>query len=302
MRTSDQPVLWLTLRGASPWVPLGWIAWTGTAAGLALLAVGVLGVAGPLIAVLAAGWVLARRLPAPDDCLYRYHLDAHELTVMGPARRVRRLAWNAVESIAEERDALRVVGGGVSAELPLAPLVERGALVPVLERVVPPVAAALWDTLDESLVRLVPDPAPASRGLAWWGYAPAALVCAVVGAPGLAVLGVLVAAERAVALVWARRQSITIHPAGVAFTGPGGFFAPWSHATVAAEPGGLRIGQRGHGSGLVSSRLPNFWAAAAVIQLRAQLGTDCPVRVHFRVRVESGALAVVGEIDAEAPN
>ena len=64
------------------------------------------------------------------------------------------------------------------------------------------------------------------------------------------------------------------------------------------SPQGLGVSCDGERAFLVRTSTPSFWAAAPVIELRAQLGGECPGDVHFRVRVDQGALEVVGEIDA----
>ena len=62
--------------------------------------------------------------------------------------------------------------------------------------------------------------------------------------------------------------------------------------------GGLRLTVGGRCAGTIPSSAPNFWAAAAVIQLRAKLRDDKPSQVYFRLRYANGGLAVVGEIEA----
>ena len=50
----------------------------------------------------------------------------------------------------------------------------------------------------------------------------------------------------------------------------------------------------------VSRTVTNFWAAAPVIQLKAQLGLRANATVHFRVRVGGDGFAVIGEVDPAA--
>jgi hypothetical protein len=71
-------------------------------------------------------------------------------------------------------------------------------------------------------------------------------------------------------------------------------FAAWPRAEVVHGPHGLVVGTQG-GSGRVPRALPNFWAAAAVIQMKAQLGLRANAAVHFRVRLDEDGFAVVGE-------
>ena len=46
------------------------------------------------------------------------------------------------------------------------------------------------------------------------------------------------------------------------------------------------------------TRMFFVWAAAAVIELRAQLGPNYATDVNFRVRFEDGGIAVVGEVES----
>ena len=106
MSTTVEPALWLTVPGARPRVALGWLAWLGVAVCGAPPVVATLGPAGAAIALLAVGWVLARSLPAPLECLRHYHLDDTEVTAMGPGAKVRRLAWDRVETVTQRGRAL----------------------------------------------------------------------------------------------------------------------------------------------------------------------------------------------------
>ena len=297
MRAIPEAPLWLTVRGASAWTAVGWLTWVAGVAVVATVTGSSLGPAGPVVAVLAVGWLLGRCHPAPTECLRRYHLDDDELIVLGPGRRVRRLRWADVEVVSEQRRMLRLVGAGMVACLPRGPLMAVSALVPVLRRVMPVVAEALWDHIDTRVVRLVPNADPPGRALAWWAYAPAVLASAAAGpAPGLAVAIALACGERGLALARARRHAVTLHPGGVAVAD---FFAPWTGAATMPWPGGLRVVVPSHAAALVCDTLPNFWAAAAVIQLRALLGPTRSADVHFRVLAEGDELSVVGEVEAE---
>jgi hypothetical protein len=79
--------------------------------------------------------------------------------------------------------------------------------------------------------------------------------------------------------------------------GRGRFFAPWDDVAVESVAGGLLV-QSAAGTGLVPVEIEDFWAAAAVIELRSQLGHRQPDAVRFRVHVEGTDIAVVGEVDA----
>ena len=296
MTTHDEQTLWLTIPGASRRLGVGWMGWMGLAAVGALLIGEAFGPGGAVLAVAAAGWLLARRYPTPAEALRRYHLDDTEVIATGPGRRVRRVAWGDVTSVTQGRHVLRLCGPGVSAELPLAAVVDAEACVPVLTRVVPGLAEAIWERLDEVEVPLVPDLDPPSRALAWWAWAPAAAAGLVAGgAVGVAFAVVVAIAERTVALWRARWHTVTLHPSGVALRGG---FVPWPRADVGPTIAGLRVGDGTNVLGLIEGRLPNFWPAAAVVQLRAELGPVCPTQVHFRVRVANGGVAVVGEVEA----
>lgn len=290
--------LWLTIRGASPWVAVGWLAFLAAAAAAGVLAAGRLGAAGPVVAVAALGWALARALPSPLACLCRYHLDDVEVTAWAPRRGVRRLPWRRVRIVAQDHHALCLRGPGFAAALPLGALFTDDVWFAVLERVVPELAGDLWTQLEHGVVPLRPEIEPRTRALVWWAYAPAAVAGLVAGTPGLAVLLALAGAERAAALALRACRTVTLHPGGIAFREGRGLFVPWERLRVSPTPRGLRIEHDGGGAGLIPLRLPNFWAAAAVIQLRAQVGPDCPAEVHFRLRLAGGGLAVVGEFDA----
>src|SRR5262249_8546491 len=110
--TGEAP-LWLTVRGASMWLPLGWAVWIGVVAVAATELVGRIGAAGAILIVGGAGWLLATRLASPLEWLRRYHLDDVELTAMGPGSVVQRIPWRRVHTLTQERRALRVAGDGL---------------------------------------------------------------------------------------------------------------------------------------------------------------------------------------------
>lgn len=300
--SSAAHTLWLTVPGAGAGTPLGWLVWmvvVGVSAGAVVAA---LGAAGAVIAVLAVGWLVARRLPAPLEWLRCYHIDDLEVTAMGPGPRVRRLPWSRVHTITQERQTLTLVGDGMRISVPLGPLVRTSAWGGVLARVVPDLADELWALLEEGeQVRLAPPLDPPTSVLAWWAYAPALLAgVAGGGTAGVAVALALAAGERAVALLRVRAGAVTIHRAGVALrTWVRGVFASWPRAEVMDGPHGLVVGTPG-ASGRVPRALANFWAAAAVIQMKAQLGLRANATVHFRVRVGEDGFAVVGEVEPSA--
>jgi hypothetical protein len=297
MRPTHHTSLWLTLRGASFGVAVGWVLWAAGAALVATAASQLLGPAGPIIGVLAVGWVFARGLPPPLECLRRYHLDDDELIVAGPGRSVRRLRWTDVEVVTALRRVVRVEGRSTCVSLPRAPLFGGRAMVPVLRRVMPTAAEALWTCLDERVIQLIPDAEPPLHALAWWAYIPAVLAAAMVSSVlALVTALALACAERGLALARARRRAVTLHPAGVAVAG---VFAPWAGAATTPWPGGLRVVVPALAATLVSETVPNFWAAAAVIQLRALVGPLRPVEVSFRLHAEGDELALVGEVESE---
>jgi hypothetical protein len=65
-------------------------------------------------------------------------------------------------------------------------------------------------------------------------------------------------------------------------------------------PHGLLVGPTEGECGLVATSLPNFWAAAPVIETKTRLGPGPGATVHFRVRLAEGRLAVVGEVEPVA--
>jgi hypothetical protein len=109
----------------------------------------------------------------------------------------------------------------------------------------------------------------------------------------------LAAGERLGAWLVGRARACVLQPAGIDVRGRRGrVFVPWAHALVTPSQDGIGVGAPGHEPGFVSTAAPSFWAAAAVIELRAQLGATYAGDVHFRVRFENGGIAVVGEIES----
>jgi len=298
--TTVDEALWLTVRGSSVRVPLGWGAWlvcVGLAAGPLTT---VLGPAGAVLVLGAVGWLLASRLPPPVEWLRRYHVDDVEVTAMGPGSTVRRLPWSRVHTLAQERGTLKVVGDGCLIRLPARPLVRSGAWATLLARVVPDLADELWLLLDQGeQVRLTPSLEPATARLAWWTYAPVLAAAALgSGTTGVTVGLGLAVLERAIALGRARAGTVTLHRTGVALRARiHGLFAAWPRAEVVHEPDGLVVGIPQGASARVPAALPNFWAAAAVIQLRARLGLQAAGTVHFRACIGEDGFAVVGEVE-----
>jgi len=300
---SDERALWLTLRGARATVPLAWLAWVAAAAVGAALASDALGPAGTVIAVLAIGWLLARRAAEPLEWLRRYHLDDAEVTALGPGGWVRRLPWDAVERLTQERHVLRLEGRGLRLGVPLREALRTGAWGAALARVAPAVAAELWALLDDGEeVRLVPRSDPSARILAWWAYAPAAACCALgAGSAGAALALALAVGERAVAWLRARAGTVTLHRRGMTLrTGLRVLVVPWARAEVSCAPYGLYVGLAEDGWGRIATSLPNFWAVAAVAEMKALLAPPAGADVRFRVRVAEGRLAVVGEVEPVA--
>lgn len=292
----DSP-LWITFRGAGAGLAVVWSAWIGAAVGLAAMA------AGDFAAAVAAvffllGVPLARRLPEPTACLRRFHLDDGELVVLGPGRRVRRLAWGAVESVEREGCAL-AVRGGRRVRIPLEALRRAGAWTPLLLRVVPQVAQRLWARLERGPVRLRAAVVPAAGPVVWWGVLPMA-GAAVAGAPPRtwALLAGIVVVERVVSWLAASGRGIRLEWRGLALGAPRGDVVPWHELAVVHGTHGMGIAPRRGEPRVVPETLRDYWAAAAVIELRARLGADAPAEVYFRARVDGGALAVVGEVEA----
>jgi len=292
--------LWQTMRGAPRGLAVGWLGWTLASVGAAWAAMPTLGPAGSLVGILTVGWLLARRRPSPLDCLRRYHMDDVEIMALGPWRRIQRITWQQVDRVTQERHALVLAGAGRAVALPLAPLLATAAWGPVLARVVPALADEIWERLEAGVVRLVPPADPPLVNLLWWAYVPAALACVVAPQPvGLIVALGLAAGERLGAWLAGRARACVLQPAGIDLRGRRGrVFVPWTQALVTPAMDGLGVSVPGHDPGFVPTGAPSFWAAAAVIELRAQLGPNYAADVHFRVRFEDGGIAVVGEIDS----
>lgn len=291
--------LWLTLPAPARSAALAWLAWTAAAALAGRFLVPAAGPLGVALAVVVAGIWLARRLPAPDECLCRHHLDDAEITRLGPGRSVARLEWSEIASCAQGRHALVVRGGGRRMALPLPVLIERAGWAAVLSRVVPGRAEALWQALDGGAVVLVPAVDPPLARIAAWCWGPAIAVTIGAGDPNVALLaGTLAALERAVVHVRRRLRTVVLQPGGVVVAGSHGrFFAPWDGLTVEPAADGLTV-RSPRGTGLVPADIEDFWAAAAVIELHAQLGYRQPDVVRFRVHVDGTEIAVVGEVEA----
>lgn len=293
-----EPPLWNTFRGSPASVGVGWLAWAAAVALFAWATARPFGEAGGVIPVFVLGWMLARRLPDPLDCLRRYHLDDGEIMVLGPGRLVRRIPWGDVQSVTQERATVVLRGRGV-ARLPLRALREADALAPILVRVVPLVAQTLWTRLERGRIRLRPAVDPAPRPLLWWAWMPAAVACAIAGGgSGAALLAGVVVGERVVGWLLARSREIQLHPRGLTVAGRRRGFLPWSDVMVLHGAEGVGLARPGHAPVFVPDTLRDFWAAAPVIELRAQLGPEVPAEVCFRARLDGGALAVVGEVEA----
>jgi hypothetical protein len=303
MGTSGGGVLWVTVPGATRAPLVVWLVWLGFAALGAPLVAGRLGPAGAALLLLGVGWALARRVPPPIERLRRYHLDDVEVTVIGPGGRVLRLPWASVERVTQGRLALTLHGAGVRVAVPMLPLVEQGIWAPVLARVVPELAEDLWARLEEGeKVRLVPGPEPGWAALGWWAYGPLVVAAGLgLGAVGLGLALVLALAERVVALARAQLAAVTLQHAGLTVRrGLHGVFVAWRSAEVVRAAWGLLVGPVDGRSGRVRTTVPNYCAAAPVIELRAQLGTAPHAHVSFRARIAQGRLAVVGEVEPSA--
>ncbi len=298
--TTVNDALWLTVRGTSGPVALGWLVWMAVAGLAAGPLAAHLGPAGAVLLLGAVGWLLASRLAPPVEWLRRYHVDDAEVTAMGPGTIVRRLAWSRVHTLTQQRGTLTVVGDGLVIRLPERPLVQSRLWGTLLARIVPDLADELWVLLEEGeQVRLVPSPEPRTGVLGWWAYAPVLVAAACgCGVAGLAVGMGVALLERTLAFGRARAGTVTLHRTGVALRSRiRSLFAAWPRAEVVHESDGLVVGVPHGASARVPAALPNFWAAAAVIQLRAQLGLRAGASVHFRARIGDDGFAVVGEID-----
>lgn len=292
--------LWQTISGAPRSLATAWVAWLGAVAILAAPVTWLLGPAGAVLVVLGAGWWMARTLPTPLEAFRQYHLDDAEVVVMGPGRLVRCLPWSAVDVVVQERRTLTLVGPDMRVRLPLLRLVAAEAWAAALVRVVPSLAADLWTRVEDGSIKLAPSSAPPTSSLGAWAWGPAGVACvAGAGVNGLVVAVVLAALERGVAWLRTQMHAVTLSRAGVESTvGRRTVVVPWADAMVRPSPEGLVVSGDAGPTILVSTAVPNFWAIAPVVELRAQLGGECPAEVHFRVRVDGSGLEVVGEIDA----
>jgi len=296
---SPVSTLWLMLPAPPRALVGAWIVWMVVAALGGRLLIGAAGPLGTATAIVVAGVWLARQLPGPLECLCRHHLDDVEITRLGPGRSVTRLEWSEVSSCAQGGQSLVVSGGGRRMRLPLRALLASHGWSAVLARVVPGRAEALWQAIDGGAVALVPAADPATGRIAGWCWLPA--IAAVLGAndPAAGLVAMLLAGlERAVVLVRRRLRTVVLQPGGLVLSGPNGrFFAPWDNVTVEPAPHGLTV-RSPRGIGVVPADIDDFWSAAAVIELHAQLGFRQPDLVRFRVHVEGSEIAVVGEVDA----
>ena len=296
---NEQP-LWLDVRGGAGIGLAVWAVWVLLALVGAAVATPVIGVGGAMLGLCALGWLFARAYGVPVEVLRRFHLDDDELIVWGLGRQVHRLPWSTVTTVTQTPQHLILTAPSAVCVLPLAQLYRHEAWFAVLRRVVPQVAAELWARLEDSVIELSPDPEPSAWALVWWAYGPAvAATIVATGWNGLAVAVAIALVERGLMLLHVRTQTVTLHPAGVMVGGRrASDFASWSLAEAVPVVGGLRLTVGGRAAGTIPSTAPNFWAAAAVIQLRAKLRDEKPPHVHFRLRYANGGLAVVGEIEA----
>ena len=89
---------------------------------------------------------------------------------------------------------------------------------------------------------------------------------------------------------------MTLDRMGLAFGwGPGRKRLTWGRTDVVRGREGLLLRTKGGVQGILGTGLPSFWAMAPVVEMKAQLGSYSPASVRFRVRLEDGGLAVVGE-------
>ena len=303
MRTSVERSLWLTVPGARAWLALGWLLWLGLALLFAPRVGVMLGPGGAAIGFLAAGWAFARALPPPVECFRRYHLDDDEVTAIGPGAKVRRLAWDRVETVTQRGGVLGLAGDGIRIAVPFRRLAETSLWSAALARVVPELATDVWDRLEDGEeVRLAPVLDPAWTTLTWWAWGPTAVASvAIGGASALGIAAVLASAERVVVFALAHARRIRLDRAGIAIRdGRRGRVIPWSRVEVARVEQGIRVADRDGAATVIRAGLRNFWIALPVIELRATLAPHCPSRVTFRARCADGGLAVVGEVDTVA--
>ncbi len=293
----------MTLPGAPAAVPIGWLAWTAGAAAAAPLLASFLGPAGVVIAVLAAGWLLALWLPAPPEWHRRYHLDELEVTVIGPGAVIQRLQWSSVLRLTQDRRGLRLESRNQCVTLPRAALKRLDAWRGAFARMVSDLADELWAILEEGEpVRLTPAVDPPLGALVWWAFVPVLLACITAGGlTGLAMIFPVVIVERTVAYLRAQSGSVTLDRMGLAFGwGVRRKRVAWERTDVVRGRDGLLVRTAGGVQRVLGTGLPSFWAMAPVVEMKAQLGGYSPASVRFRVRLEDGGLAVVGEVEPTA--
>lgn len=253
---------------------------------------------GLVVTILTLGWLIARRAPDPLAPWRRHHLDDVEVTTFGPGRRVRRLPWDACLGYAATARGVRLEAPGGPVLVPLPPRHAEAVWRTLLAALVPMRAGALWRAHEHGAVRLAPALEPGAGALASWAWMPAALVLA--RTPSLALAGLAIGLAAAQCLAARARsdwRSVVLQPSGVVVPGAGRrCFVAWDEMGAEIGPHGLEVhGPRG--SGLVSPDVPDFMAVAAVIRLHADLGFASPEHVSFRVALDAGGLAVVGEIE-----
>jgi hypothetical protein len=290
----------MTLPGAPVTVPLGWMAWTAGAAAAAPLLASVLGPAGVVIAILAAGWLLACWLPAPPEWRRRYHLDELEVTVIGPGNVVQRLQWSSVLRLTQHRRGLRLESRNQSVTLPRAALKRLDAWRGAFARMVSDLADELWAILEEGEpVRLTPAVDPPLSALVWWAFVPVLLACITAGGiTAFAMMFPVIFAERCFAYLRAQAATVTLDRLGLAFGwGVRRARVTWGRTDVVRARDGLLVRTTGGVQRVLGTGLPSFWAMAPVVEMKAQLGSYSPASVRFRVRLEDGGLAVVGEVE-----
>ena len=295
MRCSEPP-LWLTFPGAGKALGAGWLAWLvgATALGWWMDGMG----AALEVAVLLVGRLLAGRFPEPTACLRRFHLDDAELVILGPGRRVRRVPWDRLETLAQDRHVLEL-GARQRVRIPLVALRWAGAWTAVLVKAVPHVAQCLWARLERGTVRLRPDLAPRTGPLVWWALVPAVAALAAGGEGGdWLVVCAAAGMERGMAWLAASAREIQVESRGVLLGMPRRELVAWPELSVQHSRHGIGLARRGHPPHLVPETLRDYWAVAPVLECRARLGTAREAEVCFRARADGGALAVIGEIDA----
>jgi len=290
--------LWISFQGASPLILVAWLGWVAAADVLAVAAPLLAGAAGTVIMLMAGGWVLARCMPSPLESFRAYHLDDSEVTSMGPFRRVERLGWDEIRACTQTRRALVLDGPLGRVELPLARLLSTGGWSQVLIRIVPARAHAMWGALERGAIALAPPPDPSTLAVAWWAWGPAVFGGVILGDAVSLVLGMgLAAIERLLVHGRCRWRRVVLQPSGMVVPANGRrLFAAWDAMRVEPTAVGLEV-QATRGCGAVPADVQDFWAAAAVIELHAQLGFTQPDDVAFRASVADDGVAVIGEVE-----